>query len=80
MNNSYIDDILSDADTVIDGINLKQELLSLLELRSSSLHKWCIKNHIEILRDILKEKQNFDEVDMIVVKTLGLSYVTDSII
>lgn len=83
MNNTYVDDILSGADTVDEAIRLKDELISLLDLRSFSLHKWCT-NEPHILTDIPMEKQNFDEIDInknnFVTKTLGMSYntVTDN--
>lgn len=81
LNNTYVDDILTGSDTIEDTIKLKDELISLLNLRSFSLHKWCT-NEPKILSDVPKEKQNFDEIDMsknnFTTKALGLSYDTTS--
>ncbi|KAH1021885.1 hypothetical protein HUJ04_011369 [Dendroctonus ponderosae] len=79
LNNTYVDNILTGSDTIEDAINLKHELISLLNLRSFSLHKWCA-NESSILDDIPKENQNFDEIDIdknnFTTKTLGFSYDT----
>ncbi|XP_072375734.1 uncharacterized protein [Diabrotica undecimpunctata] len=79
INNTYVDDILAGSDTIEEAKKLKNELISLLQLRSFSLHKWC-SNDPRIISDIPKENQHFDEIDInkinFVVKTLGLSYDT----
>ncbi|XP_072380528.1 uncharacterized protein [Diabrotica undecimpunctata] len=79
INNTYVDDILAGSDTIEEAKKLKNELISLLQLRSFSLHKWC-SNDPRIISDILKENQHFDKIDInkinFVVKTLGLSYDT----
>lgn len=41
LNNTYVDDILSGADTFEKAVRLKNELISFLSLRSFCLHKWC---------------------------------------
>uniref|UniRef100_A0A6P7GQL1 Uncharacterized protein LOC114345585 n=1 Tax=Diabrotica virgifera virgifera TaxID=50390 RepID=A0A6P7GQL1_DIAVI len=79
LNNTYVDDILCGCDTIEETVKLKNELISLLKLRSFELHKWC-SNNLQILNDIPKNKQNFDEINIskndLTVKTLGLTYDT----
>ncbi|KAF2889895.1 hypothetical protein ILUMI_16278, partial [Ignelater luminosus] len=51
LNNTYVDDILSESDTIEEVNQLKAELINVLKSRSFELHKWC-SNHPTILKDI----------------------------
>lgn len=77
LNNTYIDDIHAGCDTIEQTVQLKNELISLLNLRGFELHKWG-SNNDEILHDIPYSKRNLSETDMsannFIVKTLGLTY------
>lgn len=80
-NHTWIDDIITGASSVREAIELKRQLVQLLELGSFELHKWC-SNHLPLLHDIPKDKLNFDVIDLdkdpIVTKTLGIVYDTKS--
>nr|XP_049704101.1 uncharacterized protein LOC126056158 isoform X1 [Helicoverpa armigera] len=74
---TYVDDVLCGSNDVLELVEIKRQLIELLNLASFSLHKWC-SNNTEILDDIPIEirqlnKEDFDKTNTF-VKTLGLSY------
>lgn len=76
LSNTYVDDIIAGRDNVEQIIELKKQLVELLQLGSFTLHKWC-SNHPEVLSDIPAERRQFETIDLSksnFVKTLGLMY------
>ncbi|KAJ8979676.1 hypothetical protein NQ317_001076 [Molorchus minor] len=73
LNHTYVDDVISGADSISEAIQLRNELIGILKRGSFELHKWCANNP-ELLQDIPIEQQHFDEVDIIknntIIKTL----------
>lgn len=80
--NCYVDDVSTGSNQINDLIQLKNELIQLMELGGFQLHKWC-SNSPEVLKDIPIEKQQFHNIefshhDDSFAKTLGLHYNVQS--
>ncbi|XP_055542828.1 uncharacterized protein LOC129728416 [Wyeomyia smithii] len=75
---SYIDDILSGAETVDDAIHLKNELIAMFESGRFDLHKWCSNSSsfLEQLPDA-KIEQKLLVGEKHAVKTLGIIWKPD---
>lgn len=79
VSDSYVDDVLSGADTVGEAIKLHKDLCTLLKRGGCNLRKW-ITNSPTLLRQIPKEDRenspilNFERDN--VVKTLGVQWNT----
>nr|XP_049698115.1 uncharacterized protein LOC110376205 [Helicoverpa armigera] len=48
---TYVDDVLCGSNDILELVEIKRQLIELLNLASFSLHKWC-SNNTEILDDI----------------------------
>lgn len=71
---TYVDDIICGADTEAELLQLKTELISLLNKGGFTLHKWC-SNNPQTLSDLPSDKKYFDKLDINknnIAKTLGL--------
>jgi len=77
LNDTYVDDIITGADTIDDARNLRKQLVALLSDGKFKAHKWC-SNSDDILKEIPSElrecnaNSSIDSNDM--VKTLGLEW------
>jgi len=77
LNDTYVDDIITGADTIDDARNLRKQLVALLAEGKFKAHKWC-SNSDDILKEIPSElrecnaNSNIDIND--IVKTLGLEW------
>ncbi|KAJ0174459.1 hypothetical protein K1T71_009567 [Dendrolimus kikuchii] len=78
-NQTYVDDILVSSMSIELLQEMKDQLINLLSLGGFQAHKWS-SNCSDMLRDIPKEKQHFDDVDIqkenYFLKTLGVTYNT----
>ncbi|CAK1595276.1 unnamed protein product [Parnassius mnemosyne] len=76
-NSTYVDDILYSEKTLVGLSAAKEQLCSLLSLGSFQLHKW-VSNSPDLLKEIQKDQQHFDVVDLeknnTSLKTLGMNY------
>lgn len=75
LKNTYVDDVISGTDELLELHKLKNELVKLLEKGSFTLHKWC-SNSPQVIDDLPSEQKYFDKLDINkdnIVKTLGLS-------
>ncbi|XP_058465719.1 uncharacterized protein LOC131439115 [Malaya genurostris] len=75
---TYMDDILTGADTLSKACQLQRDVKDLLAKGCFSAHKWCA-NHPEIVRDVPEELRgnDFEVADdnpKIIVKTLGMTW------
>jgi len=77
LNDIYVDDIITGADTIDEARNLQKQLVALLAEGKFKAHKWCL-NSDDILKEIPSElrecnaNSSIDSNDMI--KTLGLEW------
>jgi hypothetical protein len=76
-NGTYVDDCLAGANSLKEALEIKNQLIQLLELGQFALHKWCA-NTQEILQDITPEDQEINKTisDKSTVKTLGVTWNT----
>ncbi|KXJ80534.1 hypothetical protein RP20_CCG024528 [Aedes albopictus] len=73
---TYMDDILTGADTLNEACQLQREVTGLLEKGCFGAHKWCA-NHSQILQDIPEELRGTsfvvsDNISKVTVKTLSV--------
>ncbi|XP_049875316.1 uncharacterized protein LOC126373281 isoform X1 [Pectinophora gossypiella] len=76
INNTYVDDVLVTSKTECELLQMKAELVGLLELGSFYLHKWA-SNSTALLQTIPVDSRYFGEVELhndMSVKTLGVSF------
>lgn len=75
LNDCYVDDIMTGADSLDMLYSVKNELVNLLHIGGFELHKWCANNK-DFLNTIPKERHESLEVHFSegnnVIKTLGL--------
>ncbi|KAL0861810.1 hypothetical protein ABMA27_009282 [Loxostege sticticalis] len=73
----YVDDIQCGSNNIAEIQTIKNELISLMNEGSFSLHKWC-SNHNEILQDLTPDLRYFGNINFdknnLCLKTLGLIY------
>ena len=75
LQNTYVDDIMSGADSVAEALEMQRQLIELLDGAAMTLHKWCSNTSqiLELVPECAREplislNEKFDAV----VKTLGM--------
>ncbi|XP_038106952.1 uncharacterized protein LOC119766466 [Culex quinquefasciatus] len=75
---TYMDDVLTGADTLAEACELQREMTGLLAKACFGAHKWCA-NHSDLLREVPEELRGnsfevTDDSSKTIVKTLGVTW------
>jgi len=77
LNDTYVDDIISGANTVEDARNLQNQLSSLLREGGFEAHKWCLNSDDTLIEVPLGMRESISQLDINasdVINTLGLTW------
>ncbi|GFV72620.1 integrase catalytic domain-containing protein [Trichonephila clavipes] len=66
MSDMYIDDVLTDAETLLKAKELKNQLINIFAKGGMVLHKWCGNN-----TELIEVSENYDFSDSSEIKVLG---------
>jgi len=77
LNDTYVDDIISGAETIEDARNLRNQLSSLLRKGGFEDHKWCSNSNDTLIDVPLEIREPISRLDINVsdaINTLGLTW------
>ncbi|KAM8701987.1 hypothetical protein ACLKA7_004881 [Drosophila subpalustris] len=79
MNDFYVDDCLTGADSAQEAIHIREELVKILRPNGFNLRKWCSNNdqllHVIPKDDVASDVKFDDSLDSHRIKTLGLIWM-----